>query len=427
MNLLKGAILTSCAHLSRIVMGFILIKIIAYYLGAEGMGALGHFMSVSTMVYMIAGGGVINAVIKYAAEYARQPRLLLRFVSVSATYSAIFCLVVMCVGVVFSKKIASLVFKDPDMYWVIIILAVAQVLFAFVNLVVGLSNGLMKTDIYSKIQIFGSLSALPIVWGLISQYGSVGAALSIIVLYAITFIPAFYFFWKSSFRNKVSLVKFKKIEFLRLSSYTLMLMTSAVTFPVVEIIVRQMLIDSAGYSAAGVWQGAIKLSSAYLGFFSIFLAYYFMPMISRLEVKHEIGLVTLKFVVLMAVIFAAGGGVLYIGRGFFIPLILSSSFNALDEVIVFQLVGDFFKVLSYVIGFVAVAKAATKIYIASELVQNALFLLLSLMMLKVYPDTKGVMVGYAISYVIYFVVVVVVFAIYLKSTSIGRKADAIHC
>jgi len=427
MNLLNGAILTSCAHLSRIVMGFILIKIIAYYLGAEGMGALGHFMSVSTMVYMIAGGGVINAVIKYAAEYARQPRQLLRFISVSATYSAIFCFVVMCFGVVFSKEIASLVFKDSGMYWVIVILAAAQVLFAFVNLVVGVSNGLMQTNIYSKIQIFGSLCALPIIWGLISQYGSVGAALSIIVMYAITFIPALYFFWKSNFRNKVSLVKLKKIEFIRLSSFTLMLMTSAVTFPVVEIIIRQMLIGSAGYSAAGVWQGAIKLSSAYLGFFSIFLAYYFMPMISRLEVKREIGLVTLKFTILMAMVFGVGGGVLYIGREFFIPLILSSSFKSLDDVIVFQLIGDFFKVLSYVIGFVAVAKAATKLYIVSELVQNALFLLLSLLMLKVYPDTKGVMIGYAISYVIYFIVVVVAFGIYLKSISIGGKTDAVRC
>ncbi|WP_123426961.1 O-antigen translocase [Pseudomonas brassicacearum] len=427
MNLLNGAILTSCAHLSRIVMGFILIKIIAYYLGAEGMGALGHFMSVSTMVYMIAGGGVINAVIKYAAEYARQPRQLLRFISVSATYSAIFCFVVMCFGVVFSKEIASLVFKDSGMYWVIVILAAAQVLFAFVNLVVGVSNGLMQTNVYSKIQIFGSLCALPIIWGLISQYGSVGATLSIIVMYAITFIPALYYFWKSNFRTKVSLVKLKKIEFIRLSSYTLMLMTSAVTFPVVEIIIRQMLIDSAGYSAAGIWQGAVKLSSAYLGFFSIFLAYYFMPMVSRIEIKRDIGFLTLKFVMLMMVVFCIGAGTLYVWRAFFIPLILSPSFSSLDDVIIYQLVGDLFKVLSYVIGFVAVAKAATKVYIAAELIQNALFLLLSVLMLKIYPDTKGVMIGYAISYVAYFFVVIVVFAIYLRFTSLGGRSDAVHC
>ncbi|RON06767.1 O-antigen translocase [Pseudomonas brassicacearum] len=419
--------LTSCAHLSRIVMGFILIKIIAYYLGAEGMGALGHFMSVSTMVYMIAGGGVINAVIKYAAEYARQPRQLLRFISVSATYSAIFCFVVMCFGVVFSKEIASLVFKDSGMYWVIVILAAAQVLFAFVNLVVGVSNGLMQTNVYSKIQIFGSLCALPIIWGLISQYGSVGATLSIIVMYAITFIPALYYFWKSNFRTKVSLVKLKKIEFIRLSSYTLMLMTSAVTFPVVEIIIRQMLIDSAGYSAAGIWQGAVKLSSAYLGFFSIFLAYYFMPMVSRIEIKRDIGFLTLKFVMLMMVVFCIGAGTLYVWRAFFIPLILSPSFSSLDDVIIYQLVGDLFKVLSYVIGFVAVAKAATKVYIAAELIQNALFLLLSVLMLKIYPDTKGVMIGYAISYVAYFFVVIVVFAIYLRFTSLGGRSDAVHC
>ena len=74
MKVLTGAILTSCAHLSRIVMGLVLIKIIAFYLGAEGMGQMGQFMSMSTMVYMVAGGGVTNAVIKYVAEYTSSPK-----------------------------------------------------------------------------------------------------------------------------------------------------------------------------------------------------------------------------------------------------------------------------------------------------------------------------------------------------------------
>ncbi|MDR7281950.1 PST family polysaccharide transporter/antigen flippase [Pseudomonas corrugata] len=426
MSVLSSAILTSCAHLSRIMMGFILLKIIAHYLGAEGMGALGHFMSVSTMIYMIAGGGVINAVIKYAAEYARQPIRLIRFISASATYSAIICLITFFLGLVFSKEIAAVVFKDSTKYWIIVVLVAAQILFAFVNLVVGVSNGLMQTNVYSRIQIFGSFFALPIIWWLTSQVGLSGAALSIVVMYGITFIPAFYFYWKSNIRNKISFVRMSKIEFRRLSSFTLMLLASAVTFPVVEIVIRQVLINSSGYSAAGIWQGAIKLSSAYLGFFTVFLAYYFMPMISRLDIKRDIGLVTLKFAILLILVFGFGAGTLYYGRAFFIPLILSSSFSDLDDVIIFQLVGDFFKVLSYVIGFVAVAKAATKIYIAAEVLQNILFLLFSLSMLSVFPGAKGVMIGYAVSYIIYFLISAMVFVLYLKTNSLGGRSDAVH-
>ena len=84
---------------------------------------------------------------------------------------------------------------------------------------------------------------------------------------------------------------------------------------------------------------------------------------------------------------------------------------------------NFFRISSYVIGFVAVAKAATKIYIASELVQNGLFLLFSMLMLRQYGDIKAVMIAYAISYVVYFLVSVVFFGVYLKATPLDRRIN----
>lgn len=424
MKVLNGAILTSCAHLSRIVMGLVLIKIIAFYLGADGMGQLGQFMSMSTMVYMVAGGGITNAVIKYVAEYASCPKQLLRFLSTATTYSAVFCGVFLCLSVIFSQSLAVVVFNDPGMYWVIIALACIQPLFAFVNLVIGVSNGLMQTEVYSKIQIIGSALAVPIIWSLVVQFGLVGAILSVLVMYVITFGPAFYFYCRSAFFGKVKIRKLKLIEFTRLSAFTVMMLTSALTFPVVEMIIRHVLIDSAGYTSAGIWQGAIKLSGAYLGFFTVFLAYYFVPTISRLDDRKTIGRITLKYLILMAMLFSVGAAVFYMGRNFLIPLILADSFNSLGDVVIFQLLGDLFRVSSYVIGFVAVAKAATKIYIAAELVQNGLFLLLSMLMLHLYGDIRAVMIAYAVSYIIYFALSTVCFGIYLKGSPLPRKVNA---
>lgn len=427
MKVLNGAVLTSCAHLSRIVMGLVLIKIIAFYLGAEGMGQIGQFMSMATMVYMVAGGGITNAVIKYVAEYASRPKQLLRFLSTATTYSVVFSCALLCVGVLFSKVIAVAVFKNSGMYWIIIALAFAQLLFAFVNLVVGVSNGLMQTAVYSKIQIIGSALALPLIWVLIVQFGLAGAALSVLVVYAITCIPAFYFYVNSTFFGKVKLRKLEMFEFKRISAFTVMMLTSALTFPVVEMMIRHVLIESSGYAAAGIWQGAVKLSSAYLGFFTVFLAYYFMPAISRLDNKGEIGRITIKFLISMMLLFSIGASVFYVGRDFLIPLILASSFDALGDVIVYQLLGDLFRVSSYVIGFVAVAKAATKIYIAAELLQNGLFLLSAMLMLHLYGDIRAVMISYAVTYIIYFIVSAIFFGFYLKAAPLHRKENASSC
>ena len=164
-----------------------------------------------------------------------------------------------------------------------------------------------------------------------------------------------------------------------------------------------------------------------LGFFTVFLAYYFMPIVSRLESKAEIGRMTFKFLIAVVSLFSLGAVVFFAGRNFLIPLILADSFKALSDVLLYQLVGDLFRVSSYVVGFVAVAKAATKVYIAAELLQNVLFLLLSLLMLHLYGDMKAVVIAYAISYFVYFCVVVVFFGVYLKGASSYRKGHAPNC
>lgn len=97
-----SALLTGCAQLSKVLAGFVLLKMIAYYLGAAGLGALGNFMSLTTIVSMLAGGGVTNGVIKYVAEYKGAKKKLSEFVNSAVVYSCIASLVIMILGMSFS-------------------------------------------------------------------------------------------------------------------------------------------------------------------------------------------------------------------------------------------------------------------------------------------------------------------------------------
>ena len=84
---LQSAALTVASQTSKIAVGFILIKLIAVYLGAGGMGLLGNFMSLVAMLSLMAGGGISNGVIKYVAEYKKQPRRLAEFIGSAKLYS----------------------------------------------------------------------------------------------------------------------------------------------------------------------------------------------------------------------------------------------------------------------------------------------------------------------------------------------------
>ncbi|MEF9674376.1 hypothetical protein QNM99_29110 [Pseudomonas sp. PCH446] len=152
-----------------------------------------------------------------------------------------------------------------------------------------------------------------------------------------------------------------------------------------------------------------------MGFFSVFLASYFMPMISRSNNKREIERLTYKFIIFVMAVFAVGGGTLYFGREFFVPLLLSKEFEELNSFLLYQLVGDFFKASNYVIGFVAVARAATRIYIVSEIFQAGLFVLLTLLMGRFIVGAEGVTIAYMISYIICFFVSFAVLKFWVRS------------
>ena len=414
MNTVYAALLTASAQISKLLVGFVLLKMIAYYLGAAGLGALGHFMSMVTIVSMLAGGGITNGIIKYVAEYRFSPRKMLAFISASVLYALVFSLIFFVLGIVFSRSISFFIFGSAESYWVIILLAFVQLGSAFTNLVTGVSNGLGDTKTYAKIQIIGNILGLPIAYFLLRGYGVSGAALGILAILVAQFLPAYYFFRISPFKWRAFKFKSSRSHYLNLSLFTAMLATSVVAFPVVEILVRERLIKSAGYTQAGIWQGAIKLSNAYLSFFGVFLAYYFMPLISAEINKKIIARHVFRVLFFVMGLFLLGATILYGWRSFFIPVLLSKDFEVLEDFIVFQLIGDFFKISAYVIGFVGVAKATTKLYIGAEVFQSVGFLGLSIILGAYLPAIEGVFLGYMLIYILYFILSLSIFLWWVK-------------
>lgn len=414
MQSIRSAALTVLAHFSKLLVGFFILKLIACYLGAEGLGRLGHFMNLLTILSILAGGGILNGVIKYVAEYRSQPRRLVGFVSSAAGYSITFSVLIFMLGALFSRSIAEVTFGNAQFSPYVIALAVAQVGFAYTNLVIGVSNGLGENHVYAKIQLLGSLLALPVSWWLIACFGLKGAILGLICSLLFTIIPSFFYGFKSRVYRLISVSFPSRDDFRRLFSFTLMLVTSAVAFPLVEIVLRQRLIDFSGYHEAGIWQAATRLSAAYTGLFSVFLAYWFMPIISAEKCWRSIRSKVFRVMPLIMAVFSFGATAFYLWKDFFINAFLSSDFRVLEDVIVYQLVGDFFKIGSYVVGFIAVAKAATRLYICAELIQSLLFISLAIGFGYIYSGAKGVMVGYSIAYFVYFCFSVICFSLVSK-------------
>lgn len=415
-NFFLGWFFTGLAQGSKILTGFFLLKLIAVYLGPGGLGKLGHFLSIVTLMSVFAGGGIVNGIIKYVAEYKNDEAKLKDFMSSSFFYTCLISFVVTCLGVLFSVPISDIVFGDDKFRWIIISLFLMEFTISFSNYTKGVFTGLDKVYIFTYIQIFGNILGILAGWACIYLFGFSGAAIAVIFIQAFYFVPSVYFFFRFGLGKKLK-QKLNFFHFKNLSKYSLMLFTSAVSFPVVEILIRQMIIEKSGYDSAGVWQSSIKISAAYMGFFNIFLAYYFVPRISPEKNKKIIFKQVVNYSAVLSLVFLAGSFVLFFYKAFFINLLLSKDFILLGDYIAYQLTGDFFKLISYTIGYVAVAKAAFKLYIVAEIFQNLVFWGLSFFMYKTGNDIISIFKAYQFTYIIYFFAAIVFFLFYLKRNS----------
>lgn len=400
MSWLKASVAIATAQAVRMIGGLILIKITAMYLGPEGYGRLGHFMSLAAILAVLAGGAVLNGMVKYVAEYKNSPEKLQLFISNALAYSFLFSLFLFIVIFFSANLISSILFNSDEYSKLIIFLGVVQFFYGMVTYCNGIINGLRKTIVFVKILIFGTLIGVPASCYFIAFYGFEGAVIGIALINACFLFPGLYELYRLDF--------FKKIKFslniqdtAKLSKFSIMQIFSLATLPLAEIYIRGLIVNDFGWYQAGLWQSLMRLSSVYVAFFTTFLVSYYMPKLSVMIDKEEIFKYVSKYMLSIGGIFILIAIGVYILRDFVFTLLFSNKFIIPDEYVKFQLLGDLFKIMSYVICYLIVAKAKAKLYIISEIVQAILYFSLVMWFMRT-TDVSMVFTAYALSNFIYF-------------------------
>ena len=240
MNWLKASTSTAIAQAARMLSGLIVIKMIAVSLGTEGFGRLGHFMSLISVLSVLAGGGILNGIVKYVAEYKSSPSRLNTFLSCAGAYSILFSVLVCLVLSLLARQISLLLF-DTDQYGsLIVFLAFIQFAYGVVSFCNGIINGLTETVKFAKISIVGTALGLPISCFCILQYGFVGAVVGLAVINACLLIPSLIAVMRLDLLQKIKL-RFNRLDFKNIARFSSMQMVSLATLPLAEIFVRSLI------------------------------------------------------------------------------------------------------------------------------------------------------------------------------------------
>ena len=308
----------------------------------------------------------------------------------------------------FIHPITNYVFPDQDYRGYIYFFLFAQLVVSLNNFSYGVANGLGKNGAYAVFLLLGNVIAAIVAVYCIKFYGLWGAVVAIIAPTLFPFIPISFYALKRRF---IKHIQFDSVfhDCRLLAKFSMMRFGSAICFPIVEIIVNNQIKALLGLESAGFWQAITKLSTAYLCFYSMFLTFYFLPLIASLFEKNRIVKEVNKMMLILGVSFVVMIFVFFVFKDIIICRALSDQFLPIGDLMVLQMVGDFFRVLGWVIGFVVISRAATKLYLLGEFFQGAVFVIMSYFVLMSHHDLQGVIVAYVITCFLYCMLSVIIF------------------
>lgn len=413
MNIVRTGFYTGIATAARLLAALVAVKLVAWFAGPEGVGKLGQFMSLMSLLAVLAGGGISAAIVKYVAEYRDDPQRLSRLLSAALWYAFCASCLMGALALLLSSQLASWLLGDAQYASLIRVLAIAQLGIALINYILAVINGFMDVRRLAFIQVSGSIVGILLMIWLSRWLHLYGALLALVLsqlLWLAVGLPAW---WRSAyFRRDMLRMRYDREMTQRLAVFSVMTLTSALLPPLVNIAVRDHLAADFGWQQVGYWQAVSKVSDAYLLFLTTAINIYYLPKLASTHTRAALSLElrhAYRYILPAVVLLAA---LVYVLREWVTRLLFSADFVAANALYGPQLLGDVIKIASFVLSYLMLAKAMTRLFVISECV-FALSYLLLVYLLSARFGLVGAMYAFAANYLLYLIFNVLVARRYL--------------
>lgn len=411
MKIFKVLSLSVIANLIRLIVGVLLNKTISVLTGPTGLVVVSQFQSVIQVVFAIAKFGINGGVTKYTAELSSDPSELnrlycdaLKITLISSVCSAIIILI-------FKKYLSFYTFGDAKYEYLFVVLALTVIFFSINSLVLSILNGLKKINSFLEINIYQSIVSLVVTLVLVYKYGIEGALIAVTINQSVVFFALMIFrrhdlnFLYLNIKNIFS-ENSKYVT--KLLDYTFMAVVSSILAPSSQYVIRTYISSITSVADAGLWQGINYISITMMTLITSTFSIYYLPRLSEANSKTELNNEIILFLKYITPLSLLGLIFIFIFRYEIIGILFSGSFIGMANLFKFQLIGDFFRILSCVLSFVFVAKAMKYCYVVTEIIFYGANVLLCFIVGSLFDfGIEAPCFSYMLSSVLYFLVVII--------------------
>ncbi len=401
MNFIKTSFLSGLSTGISLLARLISTKIVAVYLGTNGMFLLGQLKDFLRLGNTISSFGIENGIVKYVAEFEEQKENLSNIIGTSFRINIISAFFVSLVILAFKNQISTFLQIDFDENFYFFLLVTSVISASIHTCFLSIYNGLNRIKLFVIVNIISNIVSAIILVLFVLKMQIIGAFYALVINQILTLIIniIFYTVYKP-FLIQWIFKKYINEYFKKLSSFSIMAIVGPVCLIISSFIVRDYLYDKFGADYAGSWEAMWRISAIYLLFLITTFKFYLIPTFSKLndiELKKEVFKIW-KIVVPIIILITTA---VYFSKNIIINLLLSNEFILINSIIFFHLIGDIIKINCWVLGNIMISKAKTKSFVFFQIEWSLVFVTLTYIFIEKYGFV-GVSISYFVTYIIHF-------------------------
>lgn len=389
------------------VLSFASIKITSVYLGPAGIGTLGQLSYFMALSQAVIGAGIHTGIVRRASELRDRPDKREGVLSTAVRLMLVVGIPTAVVVVALSPWLAEHLLHDSQG---VIALRVYGAVFVFgtLGLVMNASAaGAQDFRSLAWINVCTGVLAFALVGALSPIYGVAGGLFAIAVLPLLTWAVTWMWARRSGWWPKpLRLRTFSAEEARRLGAFVPLAIVTAVGMPLVQILIRERLIEHSGLESVGLLQGVMRISDMYLGVATGVFSMYFFPRFSEIRVASEFRRELRRGMIAVIPLVALVTAIIYFFRDFIVRIVFTPEFLPMRDLFGWQMTGNVFKMIGWLFGFALLAKVNAYAMAALEVVTIGLWWVLSVYFID-RNGAVGATQAYAVTYTLYVIATLV--------------------
>jgi len=400
----------------NILIQIIRSKVVAVLLGTTGMGVIGLLSSASLFISSLTNFGLGTSAVKniseangsgHADRVSTTIKVLQRLVWGTGLLGTILT-------IVFSPLISQLTFGNKDYTTAFIWISVSLLFSQLSSGQLALLQGMRKLHFLAKANLSGSTLSLVVTLPLYYYWGFDGIVPGIIASSVVVMAASYFFSSKVPVAPVVLSASDTLKEGKNMLRMGFLISLSGLLTIGASYIIRAYIGRIGGLAEVGLYSAGFAIINSYVGLLFSAMSSDYYPRLSAVASDNKKCIETINQQAEIAILILAPILVAFlIFIKWIVILLYSSAFVSVNGMLYWAAMGMFFKVASWTLGFIFLAKGASKLFFWNELISNVNMLILNLLGYH-FMGLTGLGISFAVAYLLYLIQVFVVCKINYK-------------